>query len=207
MKKLFALVVSTLLALSAMAQSAEEIISRMDEAMSTLSADGMAMTVEAKVPIMGTMSTRTLTYGNKMMMEMTVMGNHSKTWVDTDKNMSWTYLEEENTLLLSSAEDSDDGDEAKMFSGITEGYDVSIKKDMADSWLILCKKSKANKSKDEPKTMEILVAKGTYAPVALYTKMSGVNMMLKDISFGVKESDVTFDESKYTGATIVDKRQ
>lgn len=32
-------------------------------------------------------------------------------------------------------------------------------------------------------------------------------MTLKDISFGVKESDVTFDETQFPGATIEDKRK
>ena len=93
-----------------------------------------------------------------------------------------------------------------MFSGVADGYDVSIKKDTDRAWYIQCKKSKTNTNKDDPKNMEIVVAKGTYMPVSLSAKMSGVTMTMKDISYGVKEADVTFDISKFPNATVVDKR-
>ena len=93
-----------------------------------------------------------------------------------------------------------------MFSGVADGYDVFIKKDTDRAWYIQCKKSKTNTNKDDPKNMEIVVAKGTYMPVSLSAKMSGVTMTMKDISYGVKEADVTFDISKFPNATVVDKR-
>jgi outer membrane lipoprotein-sorting protein len=93
-----------------------------------------------------------------------------------------------------------------MFSGITDGYDVTLKKETADAWYFLCKKSKTNTDKDDPKSIDLVVAKGTYYPVSLKAKLSGVTMTLRDVSFGVTEQQVTFNPKDYPTATIVDKR-
>ena len=94
-----------------------------------------------------------------------------------------------------------------MFEDITDGYDVSISKQTADAWYISCKKSKSNKSKDDPKNMELVVSKKDYSPISLSASMSGVKMTMRDISFGVTESMVTFNPDKYPGVKIVDKRK
>ena len=94
-----------------------------------------------------------------------------------------------------------------MFKGVADGYDVSIKKETAEAWYIQCKKSKTNTNKEDPKNMEIVVAKGTYHPVSLSTKISGVSMTMKDLAFNVTEDQVTFDPKKYASAKVVDKRK
>ena len=78
--------------------------------------------------------------------------------------------------------------------------------DLDDAWHILCKKSKTNTNKDDPKSMEIVVAKGTCYPISLSTKMEGLKLTMKDLSFGVTENQVTFDPKKYASAKVVDKR-
>ena len=93
-----------------------------------------------------------------------------------------------------------------MFTGVADDYDVSIKKETADTWVIQCKKSKNNKNKDDPKNMEIVVAKGTYYPISLSAKMSGVKVTMRDLSFDVTEEQVTFYPEKYASAKITDKR-
>ena len=93
-----------------------------------------------------------------------------------------------------------------MFNDITDGYEVSIKKETADAWHILCKKTKSNPDKDAPKTMELVVRKETYYPVSLNAKLSGLTMTMRDIAFGVTEKQVTFDPKDYPDAKIVDKR-
>ena len=55
--------------------------------------------------------------------------------------------------------------------------------------------------------MELTIAKGTYHPVKLKSKLRGVSVSLYDIGFDVSENDVTFDPSAFPGAKIVDKRQ
>ena len=100
----------------------------------------------------------------------------------------------------------DENDNSEMFENITEGYDVSIDKETADAWYILCKKSRTNKDKDAPKTMDLVVSKGSFYPISLTAKVSGITLTLRDISFGVSESQVTFDAKNCPGATIEDKR-
>jgi outer membrane lipoprotein-sorting protein len=141
-----------------------------------------------------------------MRMEAKSMGKTIINW--DDGTTSWTYDADKNELEIEDSKPSTKSDEgdAEMFKGVTDGYDVSIKKETDDAWHIHCKKSKTNKEKDDPKNMDIVVAKGTYFPKSLSAKMSGVTLVMRDIAFGVKEEDVTFDQSKYSGATIVDKR-
>ena len=74
------------------------------------------------------------------------------------------------------------------------------------AWYFECRKSKSNKDKDAPKTINLAVAKGTYYPVSLSTKAKGVTLSLRNISFGVSENKVTFNPKDYPDATVVDKR-
>jgi hypothetical protein len=54
--------------------------------------------------------------------------------------------------------------------------------------------------------MDLVVAKGTYWPVSLTTSVTAASVTLRDISFGVTEQQVTFNEKDYPGVKIVDKR-
>lgn len=54
--------------------------------------------------------------------------------------------------------------------------------------------------------MELVVAKGTYYPVSLCTKMMGVTMTLRDVTFGVSDEQVTFNPADYPGVTVKDER-
>ena len=206
MKKITTILATLALALSAFAQTPEEIISRMEEEMDKHESEGVIMNVDIKIPILGTISSRTWTLGDKMRMEAKSMGKTIINW--DDGTTSWTYNADKNELEIENSKPSSSSDEGdtEMFKGVTDGYDVSIKKETDDAWYIHCKKSKTNKEKDDPKNMDIVVAKGTYFPKSLSAKMSGVTLTMRDVVFGVKEEDVTFDQSKYSGATIVDKR-
>jgi hypothetical protein len=93
-----------------------------------------------------------------------------------------------------------------MFKDVTEGYDVRIDKETATEWHIRCKRSKSNPDKDAPKRMDLVVAKGTYWPVSLTTSVTAASVTMRYISFGVTESQVTFNEKDYPGVKIVDKR-
>ena len=54
--------------------------------------------------------------------------------------------------------------------------------------------------------MNLVVAKGTFYPVSLSAKMSGITMTMRDLSYGVTEAQVTFNPADYPDATIEDKR-
>ena len=205
MKKIFCIIACLALSVAAMAQTAEEILDKMDEVFSRYEKDGIAMAVQTKIPILGSITMKAWTLGQKSRMETRLMGTNLIIWDDGETE--WTYNAKDDKLTIDSSTPSseEDGD-AEMFQDVTDGYDVSIKKETADAWYIQCKKSKTNTNKEDPKSMEIVVAKGTYHPVSLTTKMQGVTLIMKDLSFGVTEEQVTFDPKKYASAKVVDKR-
>ena len=199
-----------LLSVAALAQTPEEIIAKMEEVMNANEKDGLIMTMDIKMPIIGTMSTKTYSLGDKTRMELEAGGKTAVSWLCN--GTTWTYDSEKNEVEIKkdeakkdSSASSDNGD-AEMLIGITEGYDVSIKKETDEAWYILCKKSKTNKEKDDPKTMNLVIRKSNYYPISLSAKLSGVTMTLRDFDFGVSEEMVTFNEKDYPGVKIIDKR-
>ncbi|MBR5108469.1 MAG: hypothetical protein IK098_10555 [Bacteroidales bacterium] len=209
MKRILALMTAFVLAVAAYAQTAEEIIAKMEEAMSQVGEEnGFRMTMDMKIPILGTMSTNAWSLGNKMRMEAKMMGKQLITWEDGETE--WTYDADENTITIENQDKtkkSDEKENMKMFQSATEGYDVSIAKENADSWTIKCKKNRSNTNKDDPKNMEIVVAKGTYYPMSLSAKVDMVTVTMRNLQFSVSEKDVTFNKADYPTATIIDKRK
>lgn len=207
MKKIISFIVALGWAVMAFAQTPEEIISRMEQVMAEHEKDGIIMTMDIKIPILGTASTTTYILGDKVKMKGTVAGADIVTWSDGKTN--WIYSPNENKITITRADEkksAEKSSDTEMFSGITEGYDVSISGETDKVWKILCKKSKDNKEKDDPKTMNLVVAKGTFYPVSLSAKMSGITMTMRDLSYGVTEAQVTFNPADYPDATIEDKR-
>ncbi len=206
MKKLVNFVCFLLMTVVAPAQTPEEILTRMEEEMSKHEKEGLIMTVDTKMPIVGTMSIKSYMLGDKSRTETSVKQYKIIVW--SDGKTDWTYDSKNNVVEIQHAKpNADDSNDAEMFSGITDGYDVSLKKETADAWYIFCKKSKNNKDKDDPGKMDVVVAKGTYFPISLSAKAYGVSMTLRDISFGVTEEQVSFRPESVPGAQIVDKRK
>ena len=209
MKRLFAIISFIALATTAMAQTAEEIVSRMNAEISKHNeSEGFAITMDMKIILVGTISSRSYVLGDKMRLEANKDGKDFVTW--SDGKTEWSYDSETNEIEIKNAkpkEKSDKDSNTKMFKDVTEGYDVRIDKETATEWHIRCKRSKSNPDKDAPKRMDLVVAKGTYWPVSLTTSVTAASVTMRDISFGVTESQVTFNEKDYPGVTIVDKRQ
>ena len=207
MKKMLVFCLSlAFLSFSAWSQTPEEILERMGEVFDAHEPEGLVMTMDTKIPILGTMSVKTYSLGEKTRMETTMMGITAIMW--SDGQTKWDYDSKKNEVTISYDSDTagkEDSD-AEMFDEISDGYDLSIKKETADVWYIQCKKSRSNKDKDAPKNVEVVVAKETFYPVSLKTSMSGVSVTIRDISFGVSEKTVTFDLADYPGVTVVDKR-
>ena len=206
MKRLMTFLSAIVFVVVAFAQTPEEIIAKMEAELDKHEAEGIIMTIDMKIPIIGTMTTKAYTLGDKMRVEGSMMGVSLVTW--TDGVTEWTWDSKKNEIEIKKEDPKKKAEEADaaMFSGITDGYDVTLKKETADAWYFLCKKSKTNTEKDDPKSMDLVVAKGTYYPVSLKAKLSGVTMTLRDVSFGVTEQQVTFNPKDYPTATIVDKR-
>ena len=207
MKKLLTLLAVLTFALASFAQTPEEIADKMSEVMDNLEDNGLRMTMDIKIPILGTMSTTAWSLGEKMRMEAEMLGKKIITWMD--ENTEWTYVVEENIVTIENRDPknpSSEQENMKMFESVTEGYDVFLKKETDTAWYLQCKKNKSNKNKDDPKTMDIVVAKGTYYPISLSAKVSGVTVTMRNLDFNVTEKQVTFNKSDYPGVRVVDKR-
>lgn len=207
MKRLIGLFAALLFVAVSYAQTAEEIVAKMEEVMGAHEKDGIIMTMDIKMPIIGTLSTRTWFIGDKYRTEGGM--KNVKLVSVCDGTTEWTYDGKSNEITIVSVDPdhkSDEASDAEMFHNVTEGYDVSIKKETPTEWQILCKKSKDNTNKDDPRTMNLVVAKGTFYPVSISAKMSGVTVTLRDVDFGVDESVLTFNVADYPGAKIIDKR-
>jgi outer membrane lipoprotein-sorting protein len=208
MKRFFALLTACVLAVAAYAQTAEEIVAKMDAAMEQVSAEnGFRMTMDIKIPILGTMSSDAWSLGDKMRLEAQMMGKKLVTW--QDGQTEWTYDAGENTITIENQDKtkkSDEQENMKMFQSATEGYDVSIAKETSSAWTIKCKKNRFNTNKDDPKNMEIVIAKDTYYPMSLSAKVDMVTVTMRNLKFNVTEEEVTFNKADYPGATIIDKR-
>ena len=208
MKRILALLTACAFALAAYAQTAEEIMAKMGEVMEQVGEEsGLRMTMDIKIPILGTMSTKAWSLGDKMRMEAEMMGKKLITWQDGETE--WTYDSDANTITIEkqdTSKKSEEKENMEMFQNATEGYDVSIGKETSTTWTIKCRKNRSNTNKDDPKNMEIVVAKGTYYPVSLSAKVNMVTVTMRDLKFHVTEKEVTFNKAEYPGATIIDKR-
>ena len=196
------------MATAAMAQTAEEIVTRMEAEMSKHNeSEGFAMTMDIKMIIIGTMSSRSYVLGDKMRIEANRDGKDFVTW--SDGETEWNYDSEKNEIEITNAKPKEktntDGD-TKLFKDITVGYDIKIDKETATEWHIRCKRSRSNPDKDAPKRMDLVVAKETYWPVSLSTSVTAASVTMRDISFGVTEEQVTFNPKEFPQATIVDNR-
>jgi outer membrane lipoprotein-sorting protein len=201
--------IAALLASAAMltAQTPEEIIARMDEEMNKADKMGLAVTMDIKIPIIGSTSARMYTLGEKNRTEMSIKDIKSTLWMDN--TTMWTYTPSDNELVIENRTSTSSGQEDNLglMKGITAGYDVNMTKETADAWYFDCKKSKTNTDKDDPKKMTLVVDKKTYLPKELSTKAKGVTISMKDAVLGVTESEVTYDPSKIpAGVKITDKR-
>ena len=209
MMKRFFICIAALLASVAIsfAQTPEEIIERMDSEMKKVDEMGLAITMDLTIPIIGKTSAAMRVRGDKSCTEMSIKDVKETLWMD--KTTMWTYSSTSNEVVIESRKnDSKNSQEEniEMFSGITEGYDVKLEKETADTWQFRCDKSKSNTNKDDPKKMTLIVSKKDYMPISLSTKVKGITVTMRDAKLGVSESEVTFNASSLPGVTITDKR-
>ncbi len=192
---------------AALAQTPREIISRMEEKLDSFDTENVYMICDVKVPVLGTMTTYVYSYGEKSRVEATIMGVQIITW--DDGTTSWTYNSKTDEVEIedsAAGEKNDSEGDMSMLDNIADGYDLTIAKETPEAWHISCKKSKSNKSKDDPRSMELVVAKGSFLPVSLSAKMSGVSMTMHDMRFNVTEAQCTFNPADYPTAKIIDNR-
>ena len=186
------------------AQSTEEIISRMDAEFEKHRNEGMVMTMDMKIILVGNISTQIMSLGDKYCGRVA----DASTVIWGDGETTWTYNAEKNELTIENASKNSgvESNADDMFSGITKGYDVKLQSETDKAWYFKCKKSRSNKDKDDPKKMDLVVEKGTYYPISLTAKAAIANISIHDVSFGVTEEQVTYNPAAYPNAKIIDKR-
>ena len=208
MKRILTFICALVLTTAAFAQTPEEIVVEMGKAMEKYEVtDGFAMVMEMKIPILGTFASAVKSWGDKMRMEMDVKGEQVITYIDGDTE--WDYNVKEKVIKIKKRDvtkKTKEEENMKMFQSATEGYDVSISKETDKAWFLRCKKNRSNTNKDDPKNMDLVVAKGTYMPISLSAKVSGITITMRDLDFNVTEKDVTFNQADYPGVKIVDER-
>ena len=207
MKSIIATVAAMFLSLSLSAQTAEEIIDRMNVQLSRADAEGFAMDFNVKMPIIGKICSHNLIRGDKVRMELAMKDNKAITWTTSDTK--WDYSPEKAEIVITSkdtSENKDDGNNLKAFESFGNGYKYKIKKETDEYWLIRCKKLKSNKVKDDPKKMYLTVAKGTYLPICLEQKGFLMTVSMENVTIGVTEAQVTFNADEFPGVTITDNR-
>lgn len=209
MKKTLTTLFAALFAASALlAQTTEEIIAKMDQETNRFDKEGVSVIMDMKLPLLGTYSTHMYMLGDKSKAVLDVKGETTILWSDGVTN--WDYDVTKNELTIKNAKKSDKDDKSSdnvnAVQNVTEGYDVTLKKETADAWYFVCKKSKDNTNKDDPKKMDLVVSKTTYLPISTSIKEKGVTVTMRDFAIGVTEEEITFDPAKYASATVIDKR-
>lgn len=89
---------AALMALTVWAQSPEDTLEKMSKAMEEKENDGMTMTIEMKIPILGTMHTRVYSLGDKSQAETKMMGREMVIWDDV--GLLYTHDVKENELSI-----------------------------------------------------------------------------------------------------------
>lgn len=200
------LLISTPLA----AQTPDEIVQKMSEQMDRGDEEGFTMDMNMKMPIIGTVGAHSLVRGDKVRMEMNAKDRSEIAWRDATTKWTYNTLTGEVTIEPREASSSEgaaaDKADLSTFDRITEGYTLHLQKETADAWYILCKKARTNKDKDDPKKMELAVAKATYLPIYLRMKKSFITVSIENVTIGVSEEEVTFNPADYPNAKIIDKR-
>ena len=197
--------------MSAFSQTGQEIVNRMNRMISDRKSQGICVSVDVKIPVVGTITTKTYSLGKKSRLEIESSKINTITFIDD--TLQWTYIPGNTDVVLTNiqignANASDNpGMDVGMFDDIPEGYDISIKSQNAVKWELLCKRKKSNKDDDAPKTINLEVRKGTFEPISMSTKMMGINCTMHHFIFGVTENKVTFNPDDFPGVNIVDQRQ
>ena len=210
MKKTLCLYFALVWAVSAFAQTGQEIVERMNQRFSERKADGICLSVDVKIPILGTVTTKTYAYGNKRRMDVETSDINTITFIDD--TLQWTYIPGTSEVALTNIKvgntntSNEPGMDEGMFDDIPGNYDITIKSQNSVKWELQCKRKKAIKDDDLPKAVTLEVRKDTYEPISMSTKVMGINCTMHHFIFGIPESKVTFNLDDYPGVTINDQR-
>lgn len=208
MKRLLCFAIAFLSATVTFAQTGLEIVTRMNQRMSDRQSEGMCMSADVKIPVMGTVTTKTYAYGNKRRMDVESSKINTITFIDD--TLQWTYVKGSTEVVLTNlniGKRSDNpGTDTGMFDDIPDAYDITIKSQNAVKWELQCKRKKNIDDDDYPKHLTLEVRKETFEPISMNFKVMGISMSMHHIIFGIPESKVTFNPDDFPGVTVIDQR-
>ncbi len=206
MSRFIAVLAAFLASAGLWAQTPEEIIEKMDKATDRFDTEGLSMVMDIKIPLLGTYSTTMEMVGNKYKAALNIKGTRIMTW--SDGVTSWIYDSSKNELTIENADPDQKADDGNLdiLDSVSEGYDIKLKNETPDAWYFVCTKTKANPNKDDPKKIDLAVSKHDYLPISTSVSQRGVTVTLRDFKAGVREDQITFDQSQYPDAKIIDKR-
>ena len=190
------------------AQTPEEIVERMSTELAKGDSLGMTFDLVMTIPIIGTFSSTNSILGDKMKLVVSGKDNTNISWDDGTTN--WDYDSAKNEVTITNSkpkENNDTSNDPGLAASVSDGYDLSFdKKDDDNAWYIVCKKSRSNKSKDDPKRIDMAISKTTYLPIYTKTKAKGITISMENYVIGVTEEEVTFNPANYPTAKIIDER-
>ena len=207
MSRFIAVLAAFLASAGLWAQTPEEILEKMDKATERFDTEGLSMVMDIKIPLLGTYSTTMEMVGNKYKAVLNIKGTQVMTW--SDGVTSWIYDSSKNELVIENADPDQKADDGNLdiLDSVSDGYDVTLKKETPDAWYFVCTKTKDNPNKDDPKKIDLAVSKHDYLPVSTSVSQKGVTITLRDFKAGVTQEQIKFDQSQFGDATIKDKRE
>lgn len=210
MKRILCFAIAFLSATMTFAQTGAEIVDRMNERINARRSEGISVIAEVKIPIVGTVSTKTSALGDRKRVDVRMKERDVITFSQQDT--TWIYTVQDNSVLIttdtimSKVNSSNPEGNIDMFGDIVEVYNITIKSQNLVKWELVCKRKKGNKDDDYPKNITLEVRKDTYELISMTTKMMGISMVMRDLKFGLTQKDVTFNQANYPGVKVTDQR-
>ncbi len=210
MKRILCFAIAFLSATMTFAQTGAEIVNRMNERINARRSEGISVIAEVKIPIVGTVSTKTSALGDSRRVDVRMKERDVITFSQQDT--TWIYTVQDNSVLIttdtimSKVNSSNPEGNIDMFGDIVEVYNITIKSQNLVKWELVCKRKKGNKDDDYPKNITLEVRKDTYELISMTTKMMGISMVMRDLKFGLTQKDVTFNQANYPGVKVTDRR-
>ena len=225
MKKSFFTVLSLVCSMTVFAQTANEIVSQMEQYVNSHLQEGISFAIDKELVYVDSYSTATsqvevkesklssgsiFIYDNKMRVD----SDNGTEYIDLDINRKWFVSSGNNEVQFEITGQGDINRMDDYYSGllfIRPAYRFTIKDQTDDTWTIYGKRKLLTRYNDVVKEIVLTVRKDTYQPVsvALYDVMDGKPFDVteitrkEDITFGVTQNQVTFNAADYTIATAI----
>ena len=225
MKKSFFTVLSLVCSMTVFSQTANEIVSQMEEYVNTHQQDGISFAIDKELMYVDSYSTSNnqvtvkrsnLSSGSIFIHDnkMRVDSDNGTEYIDFDINRKWFVSSINKEVQFDIANHGDNSRMNDYYNGlhiIRPAYRFTIKNETDDTWTIYGKRKMFTRFNWVEKEILLTVRKDTYQPVSvtLYDVMDGKPFDVtevttkKEISFGVTDNQVTFNAADHSIATAI----